>query len=389
MTLSCYNPVSEDVGRLRVLVLHWGSNGGGPKFSADLAGAISSVPGVEMHLSYSTYADNVRDWENLGFGAHTVKTYKNLFQFVTGIFRWFSSVGRFRRYLMERRIDVVVSGMMSMWQSLSLPYLIPRRVYYVASIHDPKDHPGEASLLKSVARMKEMRRADMIAVYSEYAAREVRKKARSGQPIGTYSLGADVVDDIARTLPTARAVTIGFFGRIVKYKGLGLFVESIGELRRRGANVRGVVYGSGSVPAEMIEASAEWIDWNVRWIESDEIGPIFRSIDLLLLSYTEASQSGVMTTALGYGVPVVATPVGGLVEQIEKSGGGLLAESVDAEAVADAVERLLESSDLYEQLSGAGIGAARTSLSWHSVGSALIGDVRKNLAGIEWRRVNS
>src|SRR5579864_4230928 len=70
----------------------------------------------------------------------------------------------------------------------------------------------------------------------------------------------------------------------------------------------------------------------------------------MVLSHTEASQSGIAATAFGAGLPVIATPVGGLVDQIAAEGAGGLATGVDAPALADAVRGLLLDRELYSEV---------------------------------------
>ncbi len=87
-----------------------------------------------------------------------------------------------------------------------------------------------------------------------------------------------------------------------------------------------------------------------RWISESEISEQFSRYHAVVLSHIEASQSGVAATALGAGLPLIATPVGGLVEQIEVGQTGLIAERVDAQALADAVERLMLNEGLYTHM---------------------------------------
>jgi glycosyltransferase involved in cell wall biosynthesis len=49
-----------------------------------------------------------------------------------------------------------------------------------------------------------------------------------------------------------------------------------------------------------------------RYLPEGEIESFFAATSLAVLPYTEASQTGVGSAAVGYGVPVVATRVGGL-----------------------------------------------------------------------------
>jgi glycosyltransferase involved in cell wall biosynthesis len=59
------------------------------------------------------------------------------------------------------------------------------------------------------------------------------------------------------------------------------------------------------------------------------------------LPYTEASQSGVAAAALGAGLPIIATPVGGLVDQIVDGETGMIASAVNAPGLSEATKRLV------------------------------------------------
>ena len=79
-----------------------------------------------------------------------------------------------------------------------------------------------------------------------------------------------------------------------------------------------------------------------RWLGADEIAAALQRYDAVVLSYIEASQSGVAAAAYGSGMPVIATPVGGLSEQVQEGVTGVMAARVDARALAEAAKRLFE-----------------------------------------------
>jgi glycosyltransferase involved in cell wall biosynthesis len=89
-----------------------------------------------------------------------------------------------------------------------------------------------------------------------------------------------------------------------------------------------------------------------RWLSDAEISAILLRYQAVLLSHTDASQSGVVATAFGAGLPVVVTPVGGLTEQVENGVTGIVANSVSASGLAQAVEQLLVSPAMYQRFSG-------------------------------------
>ncbi len=131
------------------------------------------------------------------------------------------------------------------------------------------------------------------------------------------------------------------------YKGLPLFVEACEILRREGLQFGIAVVGEGDLgplrPAprrrsrpRSTTAGSDMMRWPGSW----------RRFDAVVLPNIEASQSGVAATALGHGVPVIATPAGGIVEQIRDGETGLLAESISAEALAASMRRFIHDPEL-------------------------------------------
>lgn len=272
--------------------------------------------------------------------------------------------------------------MLSLWQSLALPLTVPRGVVYVSSIHDAVEHPGDEHILKRIARRKELKRADVVAVYSEHAAEGVRAQVSSGKPVLQLRIGAEAMSVKPRSLSLEKTIILGFFGRVVEYKGIDLFVETVRDLRQRGFDVKGAVYGRGDVSPKLLEESLKYIDWHLRWIDESEFEGIFQGIDVLVLPYKEASQSGVMTQGFGYGVPVVATPVGGLKEQVESSKAGIVSKSLKSTDLADTIQVLLKDQDAYRGYSAAGLHAAKTDLSWESVAMDLFSSLNTSFIAV-------
>ena len=78
------------------------------------------------------------------------------------------------------------------------------------------------------------------------------------------------------------------------------------------------------------------------WLGEAEMARLIAGADAVVLPYREASQSGVAPLAHGFGVPVVATPVGGLAEQLHDGVDGILTRAVTAEALAETMARLCD-----------------------------------------------
>ena len=137
-----------------------------------------------------------------------------------------------------------------------------------------------------------------------------------------------------------RKRTLLFFGLIRDYKGLDLLIDALPLLGEEYQLViAGESYGSFEKYEAQIAASgcADRIKVFNRYIDDEEVPRFFSAADLCVLPYQSATQSGITAIALHFDVPVVATPVGGLAESIEKPGIGLMTSGISAEAIAKTV----------------------------------------------------
>ena len=77
----------------------------------------------------------------------------------------------------------------------------------------------------------------------------------------------------------------------------------------------------------------------------EELLAYFLECDFVVLPYKEASQSGVLLTALTLGKPVIVTRVGGLPEVVEMVGGGYVVDSNNSISLCEAINKASEVSD--------------------------------------------
>ena len=227
-------------------------------------------------------------------------------------------------------------------------------ILYVSVVHDAIAHPGDPTAIFTPWLLRDVRHADLIVTLSRAVAERLKRTAARRPPasppcfIQTFNTAA---------APGARQRRVGeplrllFFGRMLKYKGLPLLIEAVEKLRAEGVEVRLGVAGTGNIDNERRRLSALQAEVINRWIEDHEVGPLFARYDAVAVSHIEASQSGVAATAFGSRMPVVATPVGGLIEQVVAGRTGLLAQRADAASLADCIRRLVRDPALYDTIS--------------------------------------
>ncbi|WP_436698362.1 glycosyltransferase family 4 protein [Nocardioides sp. BYT-33-1] len=361
------DPSGPDGRPLSVVLLHWGRNGAGPRLTYELARALRSRTDIRLSISDVAGTERDADVADLGVRRLAVATYTTARGVVLGLPRLMANVLRFRRFLRATEADVVVTPMYSLWHSLAIRLLLPRRTPLVVTVHDATPHAGDDHVVKLWARAAEIGRADAVVTLSETVAADLRRR-QGGLPVFVTVHGAfgDQSPTAPRRAPRHDPPVVGFFGRLLPYKGLDILVAASTVLARRGVPAVTRIHGDGTVPPELRHAGHR-VEWNLGWVPEDLTNQVVGDFDVLVLPYREASQSGVLSIALAEGVPVVGTPVGGLVEQIEATGCGLVAASVDPAAIAAAVSHLLDDTDRYAECSRNALAAASTDHGWDRV----------------------
>lgn len=248
----------------------------------------------------------------------------------------------------------------------------------VISVHDPEPHSGERNWRKQLARKLAYPRAAAHILYNG-AMRDVfaRRYHLPRESIHVARLGAyDIVREWSARTERRSAPTVLFFGRLSPYKGLDVFYDAAARIAARVPGVRFVVAGravEGYIPPAAPDLKgAGTIEVVDRYLVNADAARLFEEATLVVCPYRDATQSGVVLTAFGFGVPVVASNTGGLPEYVVHDRTGLLVPVGDAQALADATCRILQ-DDAYRARLCSNIIAARSDfLSWDRAADQVI-----------------
>lgn len=338
----------------RLLFSFWGRRGALTQFALDAARTLSGSMNMAATFSVSRQNEAFSEFEALDIPLLPIDTFSSEVGAALGLWRIPSLRRRLAEYVRAERIEAVIELMPHVWSPLLMPAIRAEGAKYATIIHDAAMHPGDRTgLVKPLLDMP-LRTADHILTLSKSVADQLRV----AKGISEERLTVLFHPDFAYAAPAARHAgpsqgepfRILFLGRIMPYKGLSLFVDAVERLRERGIAIEPLVYGEGSLGAEGDRLAGLGARVVNRWLSADEIALVLTEAHAVVLSHVEASQSGVAAAAFGAGVPVVATPVGGLVEQVRDGTTGVLARSVDANAIADAIARLIDEPVLYQRI---------------------------------------
>lgn len=354
---------------MRILLWYWGRRGGGAQFTLCLARGLAGCPGVELALSLAERNALLPEARRLGAPVDAVPTFGGVLGASLGVLRLPALRQRLVRQARSIRADVVVSAMNHVWTPLVAGALPGAGLPFVSMVHDALPHPGDPAFAWDWRLRQELNAAAGAVAFSEAVARAVAAR-RPGLPILQLPLGAHLPSTGAGAAkPMADFL---FFGRLRAYKGLDLLRDAFAALRARHPGVTLRVVGEGDLDACAPGLAAlPGVVVESRWVPDEEMPGLLAAARTVVLPYREASQSGVLPIALALGIPVVATPVGGLPAQLEHGISGLLARDVSAPALAEAMASILDPRRQAALSAGARAAGARLT-DWGAQAATLV-----------------
>lgn len=135
-------------------------------------------------------------------------------------------------------------------------------------------------------------------------------------------------------------MTVLFLGRIGERKGVFDLIRAADRLRD--TDVRFFIAGDGDVEGAKAAIRAADLMNKVEvlgWVDNRQVVELLWRSDLYALpSYDEGLPMGILE-AMAAGLPIIATPVGGIPDAVIDGANGYLIEPGDSEALADRISR--------------------------------------------------
>jgi glycosyltransferase involved in cell wall biosynthesis len=200
-----------------------------------------------------------------------------------------------------------------------------------------------------------LRLADRIVTVSEGIRRGYSRVFQNRS--ATIYNWVDAPENIAELSRHGRV--LGFVGSIHFEKGIREFLEMCARLKGMGTDFEAHVYGQPLTPETDIWCRSfvqrEGLERCVLWKGAvQDAARLYRSMDLCVLpTYYDALPRAVME-AMSWGIPVVATRVGGIPELLGANEAGLLIPPRDVDALTQAVRSLLDNGEMRRALGEAG-----------------------------------
>ena len=149
-----------------------------------------------------------------------------------------------------------------------------------------------------------------------------------------------------------------FFGNIAPYKGVEYLVEAMELVLGRVSDCRLVIAGRPKGSEAYWAAIDRRIDSSllrervvrrIEYVPDEDTEIFFKAADVLVLPYTLVFQSGVLILGYSFGLPVIASDIASLKDDIDEGATGYACPPADPRALAATIERYF-ASDLYHEL---------------------------------------
>jgi glycosyltransferase involved in cell wall biosynthesis len=257
------------------------------------------------------------------------------------------------------------------WFNFSLPLL--RRYGLVTTIHDVELHTGdkESTRIPEFTHKLAIHFADQIIVHGEeLSAQMIKKTNKLTGDVNVLSRGINsiytrYIEDNVETEPSL----ILFFGRIWEYKGLRYLIEAEPIVTKEIPDVKIIIAGRGenvNSYRKMMINEEKFIVYN-HHISNKMVAELFQKASVVVLPYTDASQSGVVPLAYAFRKPVVVTNVGSLSEVVDDGITGHIVPPRDPRRLAEAIIDMLKDEEKRIRMGENGYRKATEQLSWNKI----------------------
>lgn len=367
-----------------VLISCFGKRGAAPAFALAMAEGFKESNNKVVCL-ITDEISNLPEWEKLKKDEIDVH-YMSIGNQKTLLFKSipFLLFGkkRIKKILKNQKFDISIQAFVHPWLTLINRWIKP--VHFMAVIHDPQPHTGAKKLKMALLKKQYEIIPEIIVLTKAFipiVAKEYKKNRKNiyymrlGKFSSTYKNKPMIRNNLTHNNDS---INFLFFGRIEKYKGIGVLIDAYKSLKGKYENISLTIAGNGDMSAYTNTLSTlSDVEIINRYILDQEIADLFsRENTVLVLPYIDATQSGVIPIAADFNMPVIATRTGGLVEQLDDGKIGLFVEPNSVNSLKSAMEVLITDDREFSKQVGLMSNYSKE-LEWSNITVHLINEINK------------
>jgi glycosyltransferase involved in cell wall biosynthesis len=298
---------------------------------------------IELGANYCIY--------RLGFGG---KFSKILFP----IFGFFKA----RRIVRRHNISIIHAYQASYGAGAAYLFKIFKpSAKFILTLQEGKDLEKQSWIVNFVRRLI-IQKADAVTAISEY----LKKYVYSVNPAVTIEVIPNGVDFNLFNSAKKNEILLESLGikgderviisvsRLVKKNGLGDLIEAVSYLRHELPRVRLIIIGEGPLMVELKKITQKLKIENfvifLGRIGYEKLPSYLKLADVFVRPSWSEGLGNAFLEAMAAGIPVIGTPVGGIVDFMIDGQTGIFCKPHDSKSIADAVLKILSDKRLNEKL---------------------------------------
>jgi glycosyltransferase involved in cell wall biosynthesis len=147
-------------------------------------------------------------------------------------------------------------------------------------------------------------------------------------------------------------IAVGFVGRLDYCKGVDLMLDAAAQLHKEYDKYHFVVVGDGREKKRLLRQSCQsGLEEKVTFTGiCENPAELMRAFDIGLIPSRREAFGITAVEFMRMGVPVIASPVGGLVELVQDGKTGIVLDRLKTDRIAEAIKRLGENEQLRDEL---------------------------------------
>ena len=158
-----------------------------------------------------------------------------------------------------------------------------------------------------------------------------------------------------------------FFGLILPYKGIEYLLNAWNKIALQNSHWHLIVAGKKFMSLDTIEMNPKHITFHNCFIPFEMVPYYFTASDVVILPYTKTYNSGVLHLAYSFGVPVIASRVGGISEVLEEGNSGFLVEPSNVDELADTIKKALSNKSMLKKMGKYAKCLSDSKYSWENI----------------------
>ncbi|MBG15859.1 MAG: hypothetical protein CL853_05855 [Crocinitomicaceae bacterium] len=250
------------------------------------------------------------------------------------------------------------------------PFIINRNI--INTIHDVRPHTGDKLSKRNIINNYIINKLTKhVIVHGKEQKKEaIRRLNLSAEKISVINHGNLAIYKNWRDKEVNKDMfTFLFFGRIWPYKGLKYFINAANLLAERNDKVKFIIAGKGEnfkKYEKLIQQKEKFEIKNYR-ISELEIDELFQKSRIVVLPYTDATQSGVIPIAFSYENLVISTNVGSLPEIVIHKKTGLICEPKNTKDLFNKMNYSINNIEEIDVIIKNSKKLTKTSLNWDNI----------------------